>query len=100
MNSLLSDKKNEGRERRLTLVQIVDYCKECVSWEEAQPIEAMLLKLLFGKGTKEDSELIQSIDDEFKARAQGGTTFKDAQVMMTNHFHEAVENVYNNVKEE
>ena len=72
IKTLLADKKNEGKERRLTLVQIVEYCKGCVTWEDAKPIVAMLYRLI-GESTEEDRELIKSIDTEFLRRAYGNT---------------------------
>lgn len=72
LKTLLSNKKNEGKERRLTLVQIVNYCKnECIDYNSAQPIENMLLKLLWNEGTTEDYELIKSIYDEFRNKVYG-----------------------------
>ena len=75
MKTLLSNKKNEGKERRFTLVQIVDYSKnECPDYQSAQPIEHMLLSLLFCEATKEEQELIKSIPDYFRNKLFGNIT--------------------------
>ena len=81
LRTLLSDKKNEGKERRFTLVQIVDYCKKCFDYGEVQPIEKMLLRILFNEGSGEDYELIASIVEEFKKRTYGNTYIEKQTVI-------------------
>ncbi len=72
LNTLLSDKKNEGKERRFTLVQIIDYCKNaCPDYQSAFPIEHMLLSLLCSEATTEEHELIKSIPDHFREKLYG-----------------------------
>lgn len=71
LNALLEKKKRNGKARKFTLVQIVDYCKGCVEWDDVKFIVAMLNKLLRRIGTNEDSELVDSIEDEFKNRKYG-----------------------------
>ena len=72
LKTLLSDKKNEGKERRFTLVQIIDYCKnDCPDYQSARPIEHMLLSLLFCEASPEEQELIKSIPDHFREKLYG-----------------------------
>lgn len=78
LNALLEKKKRTGSARKFTLVQIVEYCKGCVSWEDAKSIVAMLNKLLRLDFTKEDSDLVNSVENEFKKRFYG-TTYVDHQ---------------------
>lgn len=68
LKALLEKKKSNGTARKFTLVQIADYCKGCVEWNDAKEIVRMLNKLLRHIGTEEDSELVDSIEEEFKNR--------------------------------
>lgn len=84
LNTLLANKKRMvGKDRRFTLVQIVDYCKGCVEWTDVKSIVAMLNKLLRRIGTVEDSDLVDSVESEFINRKYGNT-FNDANVTMQN----------------
>lgn len=84
LNTLLANKKRMvGKDRRFTLVQIVDYCKGCVEWTDVKSIVAMLNKLLRRIGTVEDSDLVDSIETEFLNRKYGNT-FNNANVTMQN----------------
>ena len=65
LNALLETKKSNGTARKFTLVQIVDYCKGCVEWNDVKSIVAMLNKLLRRVATDEDSDLVDSIEAEF-----------------------------------
>ena len=70
----LEKKKNTtGKDRNFTLVQIVDYCKGCVEWDDVKSIVAMLNKLLRRVATDEDSDLVDSIEEEFINRKYGNT---------------------------
>ena len=71
LKAMLEKKKRTGTARKFTLVQIVDYCKRCVDWNDAKSIVAMLNKLLRRIGTDEDSNLVDSIEEEFKTRVYG-----------------------------
>lgn len=71
LKAMLEKKKRTGMARKFTLVQIVDYCKRCVDWNDAKSIVAMLNKLLRRIGTDEDSNLVDSIEEEFKNRVYG-----------------------------
>ena len=74
LSTLLEKKKRMiGKDRRFTLLQIVDYCKRCVEWNDAKYIVAMLNKLLRHIGTTEDEKLVDSIEEEFRNRANGNT---------------------------
>ena len=92
LNALLEKKKKTGTARKFTLVEIVDYCKGCVEWNDAKFIVAMLNKLLRHIGTTEDSDLVDSIEDEFKNRAYGNVT------MQNPHFEGAMYDISGNTE--
>lgn len=73
LTALLEKKKSNGTARKFTLVQIVDYCKGCVTWDDVKSIVAMLNKLLRRIATEEDSDLVDSIEAEFINRHYGHT---------------------------
>lgn len=77
LNTLMEEKKQSGKDRKFTLVQMVDYCKGCVDWNDVKSIVAMLNKLLRRIGTDEDSELVDSIEAEFINRKYGDTVMGD-----------------------
>ena len=79
LNALLDKKKSNGRARKFTLVQIVDYCKSCVEWDDVKSIVAMLNKLLRRIATDEDSGLVDSIEAEFLNRRYGPVTMNNPQ---------------------
>lgn len=82
LKALLEEKNIHGEGRKFTLVEIVDYCKNCVEWEDAKEIVAMLNRLLLLNGcTPEDSKLVISIEDEFKSRKYGDTYIKEQIVI-------------------
>lgn len=83
LKTLLEKKKINGSARKFTLVEIVNYCKGCVVWDDAKSIVAMLNKLLRRIGTDEDSDLVDSIEAEFINRRHGNT-FNNANVTMQN----------------
>ena len=85
------DKKNEtGKERRFTLVEIVEYCKRCVEWRNVESIVAMLNKLLRRIATDEDSELIDSIEVEFMNRKYGDTVMGDKNEFKDGSAHNTI----------
>ena len=73
LKALLEEKKQNGTARKFTMVEMVNHCKGCVSWDDVKEIVSMLNKLLRGIGTKEDYDLIDSIENEFKKRKNGDT---------------------------
>ena len=73
LKALLEKKKSNGKARRFTLVEIVEYCKSRVEWKDAKDIVAMLNRLLRKIGTQEDSDLVDSIEAEFISRRYGNT---------------------------
>lgn len=79
LNALLEKKKRNGTARKFTLVQIVDYCKGCVEWNDVKSIVAMLNKLLRRIGTEEDSNLVDSVETEFRRRILGPVTMNNPQ---------------------
>lgn len=83
LNVLLLEKKKKrtGTGRKFTLEQIADYCKGCVSWDDVKMIVAMLNKLLRRVGTDEDSQIVDSIETEFRQRIYG-QSFPNAQITM------------------
>lgn len=79
MKSLLDKDKQDGAARKITLGEIVKYCKECVEWGNAEPIVAMLNRILRRTATDEDYKQIDSIEAEFKNRAHGQVTMNNPQ---------------------
>ena len=77
LSTLMEEKKQSGKDRKFTLVEMVDYCKGCVDWNDVKSIVAMLNKLLRRIGTDEDSELVDSIEAEFINRKYGDTVMGD-----------------------
>ncbi len=89
--ALQEKKKINGKARRFTLVEIVDYCKSRVEWIDAKDIVAMLNYLLRNIGTKEDSDLVDSIEEEFKCRKYGDTVMGDKNEFSGNSAHNTIE---------
>ena len=94
LNALLETKKKTGTARKFTLVEIVDYCKGCVEWNDAKSIVAMLNKLLRNIGKEEDSKLVDSVEEEFKQRVYGNHTVNNEFVLS-----KQVENEFQNIAE-
>lgn len=90
LKTLLELKNVTGKDRRFTLVQIVEYCKKCVTWDEAKPIVAMLNKLLRKIRTDEDDELVDSIEEEFINRTYGDTVMGDKNEFSGNSAHNTI----------
>ena len=90
LNALLEKKKRNGKARKFTLVQMVDYCKGCVEWDDVKSIVAMLNKLLRRIGTAEDSDLVDSIEEEFKCRKYGDTIMGDKNEFSGNSAHNTI----------
>lgn len=94
MAILAGPKKRETKkERQFTLVQIVDYCKNCVSWEDAKTVVAMLNKLLRVGGTKEEADLVDSIEKEFRQRIYGNVTNVQGDLVNNKHVTHEVNGV-------
>ena len=74
-NAYLKERQEEakGRIRKFSLVEIVNYCKKRVKWEDVKDIVAMLNRLLRSNASEEDSELVDSIEEEFMNRKYGNT---------------------------
>ena len=90
LNTLMEEKKQSGKDRKFTLVQMVDYCKGCVDWNDVKSIVAMLNKLLRRIGTDEDSELVDSIEAEFINRKYGDTVMGDKNEFTGNSAHNTI----------
>jgi hypothetical protein len=71
INALLEKKKEDGTARKFTLLQIVEYCKNCVDWDDVKSIVAMLNKLLRRIATDEDNDLVDGIETVFRNRLLG-----------------------------
>ena len=91
LNALLEKRKRNGTARKFTLVQIVDYCKGCVAWDDAKSIVAMLNKLLRRIGTEEDSDLVDSIETEFINRYKPLPTHNE--IVLQKHVENEIQNV-------
>lgn len=71
ISALLDEKKQDGAARKFTLVEMVNYCKNCLTSEEAKEILIMLNKLLRNVGTNEDYDLLDSTESELKNKKYG-----------------------------
>ena len=91
LNALLEKKKRNGAARKFTLVQIVDYCKGCVEWNDVKSIVAMLNKLLRRIATDEDSDLVDSIEEEFFNRTKPVPTHKE--IVLQKHVGTEIQHV-------
>lgn len=76
----LAEKKTNGSSRKFALVEIVEYCKNRVEWDDVKSIVAMLNKLLLRKATKDDEILVDSIETEFASRRYGITNVANQNV--------------------
>lgn len=71
MKSLLEEYKQEGAARKFTFIEIVNYCKDVVEWEDAKEIVNMMNYLLRGNATKVDYDLLDSVRAHFKNKKYG-----------------------------
>ena len=84
LKALLEENNIHGEARKFTLIEIVNYCKDCVKWEDAKDIVAMLNRLLLLNGcTPEDIKLVIGIETEFKNKKEG-TTYIGQQTIIPN----------------
>ena len=67
-------------EPTFTLSQIVENAKDCVEWEEARSIVWLLNRMLRGRGSRKDFELVDSIEQEFRNRRMMGIQVKNAEI--------------------
>ena len=67
-------------EPTFTLSTIVEYAKTRVTWEEARPIVEMLNRMLRGCASREDIQLVDSIEEEFMNRMMVGIQVKNAEI--------------------
>ena len=72
--NLPGEKGEVGRRIFFSLLQIVDYAKDCVEWNDAKVIMAMLYRKLHSYATDEEYKLVDSIHDVFKKRYYGNHT--------------------------
>ncbi len=68
--------------RSFTLKELVDYCKNCVDWNDAKSIVAMLYKFI-RNGTDEEQALVDSIEKEFNNR-RFAYTYVNQQTVIPN----------------
>ena len=90
--TIAANHKTDGGNRIFTLSQIRNYCVDCVEWADVKSIVVMLNKLLRSVGTDEDSDLIDSIEEEFKKRTYGNTHIEHQTLIPK------VENYYDKVQ--
>ena len=82
LKALLEEKNFHGEARKFTLVEIINYCKDCVEWKDCDNIVSMLYRLLLANGgTPEDIALVKSVETEFKNRKYGNTYIKEQTVI-------------------
>jgi hypothetical protein len=73
MRSLLEENKQDGSARKLTFVEMINYCKNGVEWGDVKEIVNMMNTLLRGIGTTEDYDLLDSVRTHFKNKKNGDT---------------------------
>ena len=76
LSTLLNKKKTKGEARKFTLVEIVNYCKKRVRWEDVNDFVAMLNRLLRSNATEEDSELVDSVEEHFMNKSNANVYFE------------------------
>lgn len=81
IRALLDEKKQDGAARKFTLVEMVDYCKNNLTSDEAKEIIIMLNKLLRNVGTDEDYDLLDKTENELKNKKYGNTYIKEQTVI-------------------
>ena len=79
LRTLLEENKVSGEARKFTLVEIVNYGKNCMS-SEAMAIVHMLNKLLRKIGTDEDYNLVDDIEKELNNRKSGDTVIGNKNI--------------------
>lgn len=79
LRTLLAENKVSGEARKFTLVEIVNYGKNCMS-SEAMAIVHMLNKLLRKIGTDEDYNLVDDIEKELNNRKSGDTVIGNKNI--------------------
>lgn len=77
MMSLLEEYKQDGAARKFTFIEIVNYCKDAVEWEDVKEIVNMINVLLRGNATKDDYDLLDSVRAHFKNKKYGNTYIKE-----------------------
>ena len=77
----------------LNFDEMVMYCKQCVSWEEARPIAEMMRNHLTQSGcqTGEELEKINSIEAEFRKRNMSLPTHQE--IVLQKHVGTEIQNV-------
>lgn len=63
------------------LLQLIEYCISCDSWEEVYQIFTMINRLLRYVGTKQDYDLLDSAEKMLKERSHG-FVFHDSKITM------------------
>ena len=81
MKSLLEEDKQDGAARKFTFIEIINYCKDGVDFNDAKEIVNMMNFLLRGKATKEDYALLDSVREYFKNKKYGNTYIKEQTVI-------------------
>ena len=72
LNALLEKNKEDGKARKFTLVEIVNYCKSKYHWDDVKSIQKMLYRLVFKhRGSTEEEGMVDSIEEEFMKRKYG-----------------------------
>lgn len=96
MRSLLDEKKQDGSARKLTFVEMINYCKNGVEWGDVKEIVNMMNTLLRGIGTTEDYDLLDSVREHFKNKNNGNTYVKNQTVIpQVGNYYNTVDTVEN-----
>lgn len=74
-------KRFDTLESCMSLKEMAEYCKCCVTWEDAQPIANMMRKYIAKSGSPADEKLVDDIETEFKNRKYGDTYVQEQTVI-------------------
>lgn len=99
-NERLASMKNGKRaaegEKQFSLTLLVEYCKNRVRWEDVKDIVAMLNFLMRGECTKEQSAMVDGVEEEFKKRIMGNQYINPNITMQQPHFEGSVYDLHDN----
>ena len=61
--------------------QLIEYCRECNNWEEANQIFAMINRLMRFRASQQDYDLLDSVEKILKQRSHGHV-FHNSKITM------------------
>ena len=94
--SMKRDDAAAGGDKHFPLTLLVEYCKNRVRWEDVKDIVAMLNFLMRGECTKEQSAMVDGVEEEFKKRIMGNQYINPNITMQQPHFEGSVYDLHDN----